>query len=85
MSTRRWNIGLGAVLWCLVFCALHVFWALGGDAGLHPDYWLRPAVSGDRYLMCSDGLFGELPDDVMARLLTAGDPQAASRRDAKRS
>src|ERR1700753_3969360 len=52
--------------------------ALGGDARLPPDYWLRPAVSGDRYLMCSDGLFGELTDDVMARLLAAGDPQAAA-------
>jgi protein phosphatase len=52
--------------------------ALGGGAGLHPDYWLRPAVSGDRYLMCSDGLFGELADDVMARLLAAGDPQHAA-------
>lgn len=52
--------------------------ALGSDAGLHPDHWLLPAVSGDRYLICSDGLFGELPDDVIAPLLAAGDPQRAA-------
>jgi serine/threonine protein phosphatase PrpC len=52
--------------------------ALGSDAGRHPDHWERPAVSGDRYLICSDGLFGELPDDVVAALLAAGDPQHAA-------
>jgi len=52
--------------------------ALGSDSGLHPDHWLRPAVSGDRYLICSDGLFGELTDDAIRPLLAAGDPPRAA-------
>jgi protein phosphatase len=49
--------------------------ALGSDAGLHPDHWLLPAVGGDRYLICSDGLFSELPDEVILPLLAVGSPQ----------
>ena len=52
--------------------------ALGSDAGPLPDYWLLPAVSGDRYLLCSDGLFGELPDDAIRPLLAVGDAQQAA-------
>ncbi len=52
--------------------------ALGSDAGLHPDHWLLPAVGGDRYLICSDGLFSELPDDIIAPLLAVGDAQHAA-------
>jgi serine/threonine protein phosphatase PrpC len=52
--------------------------ALGSDAGLLPDHWLLPATSGDRYLICSDGLFSELPDEVILPLLAAGGPQQAA-------
>jgi PPM family protein phosphatase len=52
--------------------------ALGSESGLLPDYWLRPAIVGDRYLICSDGLFSELPDDVIAALLAVGTPQRAA-------
>jgi PPM family protein phosphatase len=52
--------------------------ALGSDAGLMPDHWLLPAISGDRYLICSDGLFSELPDEVIQSLLAAGAPQQAA-------
>ena len=52
--------------------------ALGSDAGQHPDHWQLPVVSGERYLICSDGLFGELPDSAIAPLLAAGDPQQAA-------
>jgi len=52
--------------------------ALGSDAGLMPDHWLLPAVGGDRYLVCSDGLFSELPDEVILPLLAAGTPQQAA-------
>jgi PPM family protein phosphatase len=52
--------------------------ALGTDAGLHPDHWLLPAISGDRYLICSDGLFSELPDEVILPLLAVGVPQQAA-------
>jgi PPM family protein phosphatase len=52
--------------------------ALGSDKGLLPDHWLLPAVRGDRYLICSDGLFSELPDEAILPLLAAGDPQHAA-------
>jgi PPM family protein phosphatase len=52
--------------------------ALGSDSGLLPDHWLLPAISGDRYLICSDGLFSELPDEVILPLLSAGSPQQAA-------
>jgi len=52
--------------------------ALGSQSGMLPDHWLLPAVTGDRYLICSDGLFSELPDDVILPLLAAGVPQQAA-------
>jgi protein phosphatase len=52
--------------------------ALGSDAGPRTDHWLLPAISGDRYLICSDGLFSELPDEAILPLLAAGDPQYAA-------
>src|ERR1700734_788387 len=52
--------------------------ALGSDTGLHPDHWLLPVVSGERFLICSDGLFGEGPDKAIAPLLGAGDPRQAA-------
>jgi serine/threonine protein phosphatase PrpC len=52
--------------------------ALGSDAGLLPDHWLLPAIGGDRYLICSDGLFSELPDEVILPLLAVGSPQQAA-------
>ncbi|NKS56361.1 DUF3995 domain-containing protein [Rhodococcus hoagii] len=33
MRGRDW-IAVGAIVWCCAFAALHVFWALGGSAGL---------------------------------------------------
>jgi len=33
MKGRDW-VGVGAVSWCRAFAALHVYWALGGSAGL---------------------------------------------------
>ena len=52
--------------------------ALGSASGQRPDHWLLPPVTGDRYLVCSDGLFSELPDDVILPLLAAGVPQQAA-------
>jgi PPM family protein phosphatase len=49
--------------------------ALGGLPDLRPDHWLLPPVTGDRYLVCSDGLHGELTDDVLRELLASGPPQ----------
>jgi serine/threonine protein phosphatase PrpC len=52
--------------------------ALGGGPDLVADHWLVPATAGDRFLICSDGLFGELPDDAIAPLLAIANPQQAA-------
>lgn len=52
--------------------------ALGGDPVLLADHWVLPATGGDRFLLCSDGLFTELTDDVIVPLLGAGHPQRAA-------
>lgn len=52
--------------------------ALGSEPPPLPDHWLLPAIAGDRYLLCSDGLFSELPDEAILPLLAAGDPQQAA-------
>jgi PPM family protein phosphatase len=51
--------------------------ALGSDAG-HPDHWLLPVISGERFLICSDGLTGELSEQAITPLLAAGTPQQAA-------
>ena len=33
------------------------------------EYWLFVPVPGERYLLCSDGLSGEMPEDDIARLM----------------
>jgi PPM family protein phosphatase len=52
--------------------------ALGGGPDLAADHWLVPATVGDRFLICSDGLFGELPDEALAPLLAIPNPQQAA-------
>ena len=51
---------------------------LGSAPVLLIDHWLLPAIEGDRFLVCSDGLFGELPDEVILSLLAVGSPQHAA-------
>jgi len=52
--------------------------AVGADYS-DADFWLYPVVSGERLLMCSDGLSGEVTDEAMARiLLDEPDPQDAA-------
>jgi len=43
----------------------------------NPDLRLHEAAPGDRYLLCSDGLSGVLPDARIRQLLTTGAPDAA--------
>lgn len=43
--------------------------ALGAGGEFQPDYWLVPVESGDRVLVCSDGISGELDDELIARIL----------------
>jgi serine/threonine protein phosphatase PrpC len=50
--------------------------ALGIEPGVEIDTWLMDLVIGDRYLLCSDGLFGEVPDSTIAAILAeVEDPQ----------
>lgn len=57
--------------------------ALGAGAGpvVRVDQTLLPAVQGDRFLICSDGLSGQVRDAALAQvLLSHQDPQAAAER-----
>ena len=55
--------------------------AIGAGIDMQPDYRMIPLVAGDRILLCSDGLSGEVPVDVIAAiLLTEHDPQSAATR-----
>jgi protein phosphatase len=55
--------------------------SLGHDPMLEVDLWVSPVAPGERYLLCTDGLTIELPDDRLAALLGAGeDPQATADR-----
>lgn len=55
--------------------------AIGAGNSGHPDYWMIPAAVGDRILICSDGLTGEVPDDKLHDALTSDtDPQAVATR-----
>lgn len=55
--------------------------AIGAGSHSEPDYWLIPAEDGDRILVCSDGLSGELEQDAIHGILLAEpDPQAAATR-----
>ena len=55
--------------------------AIGAGSDAEPDYWLFPAEDGDRILVCSDGLSGELEKDAIHGILLAeSDPQAAATR-----
>lgn len=42
--------------------------AIGADDDPVADFWLVPAVVGDRYLVCSDGLTGEVEPEALAEL-----------------
>jgi len=52
---------------------------LAGDNVVEPDLSVRELRSGDRLLLCSDGLSGVVTEDTMAELLMeANDPDAAT-------
>lgn len=54
--------------------------ALGVDETPVVDHWLVPPLSGDRYIICSDGLSNELSDEELAAATqaVAGLPQMAA-------
>jgi serine/threonine protein phosphatase PrpC len=51
--------------------------AVGGSQELHLDIELRELQHHDRYLLCSDGLYREIPDADLARHLAGNDPEGA--------
>jgi len=53
--------------------------ALGLMAGAAIELETRPAVEGDLYLLCSDGLYGALPGDEIASILIANAPRSLER------
>jgi PPM family protein phosphatase len=53
--------------------------SLGTNPAPTPDTWVLPAMPGDRFLICSDGLTVEVADDDIAAVLRrAGEPQQAA-------
>ena len=53
--------------------------ALGIEPDVAVDLWEFPAVVGERFLLCSDGLVDEVVDDQIAQILQSNpDPQAAA-------
>ncbi len=53
--------------------------ALGIEPDIDVDLWEVPAIVGDRFLLCSDGLVDEVVDDAIAELLLHyPDPQQAA-------
>ena len=47
--------------------------SLGSDERPLVDLWVFPPTSGEQFLICSDGLTGELTDDRIAELLLGAD------------
>lgn len=55
--------------------------AIGAGSGGEADFWLVPAEPGDRMLVCSDGLSGEVPAERIAQVLAdVRSPQDAATR-----
>lgn len=53
--------------------------SLGTETAPTPDVWVLPPHSGERFVICSDGLSNELGADEIRRLLTGSDdPQQAA-------
>lgn len=53
--------------------------ALGIGPVVEVDYWVRPVRPGERYLLCSDGLPGEVDEDeIRALLRDRPTPEAAA-------
>ena len=46
--------------------------SLGSEPAPVPDLWVVPARSNETYVICSDGLTGELADDEIRRVLLSG-------------
>ena len=60
--------------------------ALGVEAVVEVDAWLIEPADGDRFLLCSDGLFNEITSEQIAEVLkSAADPTVAAQLLAQRA
>ncbi len=53
--------------------------AVGGEDAFSPETVRGEAKPGDRFLLCSDGIYRSVDDAVLAQLLQARDPAACSK------
>lgn len=51
--------------------------SMGGAPEVEPDVTAVKVQVGDRFLLCSDGLSGMVPDEEMAEILAQGSPSVA--------
>lgn len=49
---------------------------LGSQPLMRPDYWRIPIQAGDRFLLCTDGLWGEVEDETLRQLVQQPPHQA---------
>ena len=60
--------------------------AVGVSADVAPDFWLRPPETGERFLLSTDGLTGEIDDDDIRQVLVdETDPSVAALRLVERA
>jgi protein phosphatase len=53
--------------------------SIGVDPTLEVDVSATDLAPGDRFLLCSDGLWGEVPEQTLARVLSGQEPDRAVR------
>ncbi|MDR2770660.1 MAG: Stp1/IreP family PP2C-type Ser/Thr phosphatase [Clostridiales Family XIII bacterium] len=47
--------------------------ALGAEISVTPDFFITDLLAGDRIVLCTDGLCGELSDDDIRRIVSRGE------------
>lgn len=50
--------------------------SIGSDPGLEVDYWILDVVEGERYIVCSDGLYTEVTDDAISEMVAGSERPA---------
>lgn len=52
--------------------------AIGTEDTIDADTYTIPRQKGDRWLICSDGLYGQMPREALSRLASAENPEEAA-------